>query len=82
MSDMTFKQAKEIIERLELAELSLKNSFDSLDDMKKALDDSIVKGKSALIQTPSKDKKVSTLYLIIMLNIGFIAGLLVGRFLF
>ncbi|QKF81130.1 hypothetical protein [Halarcobacter ebronensis] len=78
---MTFKQAKEIVERLELAELSLRNSFDSIDYARRSLDDSLIEQKKVLKQLPEKDKKISVLFLIIMLNIGFIAGLLVGKYL-
>jgi len=81
MSDMTFKQAKEIVERLELAELSLRNSFDNIDYARRSLDDSIIEQKKVLKQVPEKDKKISFLYIIIMLNVGFIGGLLVGKFL-
>lgn len=81
MSDMTFKQAKEIVERLELSELSLRNSFDNIDYARRSLDDSIIEQKKVLKQLPQKDKKISILYLIIMLNVGFLAGLLVGKYL-
>ncbi len=78
---MTFKQAKEIVERLELAELSLRNSFDSIDYARRNLDDTIIQQKKILKQLPDKDKKISILYLSIMLNIGFIIGLFVGKYL-
>ncbi|WP_320036195.1 hypothetical protein [Halarcobacter sp.] len=78
---MTFKQAKEIVERLELAELSLRNSFDNIDYARRSLDDSIIEQKKVLKQIPQKDKKISILYIIIMLNVGFIAGLFVGKYL-
>jgi len=81
MSDMSFKQAKEIVERLELAELSLRNSFDNIDYARRSLDDSIIEQKKVLKQIPQKDKKISTLNLVIMLNIGFLIGLFVGKYL-
>ncbi len=81
MSDMTFKQAKEIVERLELAELSLRNSFDNIDYARRSLDDSIIEQKKVLNQLPEKDKKINYLFILIAVNIGFIAGLLVGKFL-
>lgn len=80
MADMTFKQAKEIVERLELAELSLRNSFDNIDHARRSLDDSMMEQKKILNAIPQKDKKVSIMFLIIMLNVGFIAGLLVGKY--
>lgn len=81
MSDMTFKQAKEIVERLELAELSIRNSFDSLDHVRRSLDDSMMEQKKVSKQLPEKDSKIKYLYLVIMLNLGFIAGLFVGKYL-
>jgi len=81
MSDMTFKQAKEIVERMELAELSLRNSFDNIDFARRSLDDSIIEQKKVLNELPQKDKKISYLYLVIMLNVGFILGLVVGKYL-
>ncbi len=81
MSDMSFKQAKEIVERLELSDLSLKNSFDNIDYARRSLDDSIIEQKKVLKQLPEKDNKIKYLYLIIMLNIGFILGLFVGKYL-
>ena len=66
---------------MELAELSLRNSFDNIDFARRSLDDSILEQKKVLNELPQKDKKISYLYLIIMLNIGFIVGLLVGKFL-
>ena len=81
MSDMSFKQAKEIVERLELSELSLRNSFDNIDYARRSLDDSLIEQKKILKQLPEKDKKISILYLVIMLHMGFLAGLLVGKYL-
>ena len=80
MADMTFKQAKEIVERLELSELSLRNSFDNIDYARRSLDDSIIEQKKVLNMIPERDKKISFMFLIIMLNVGFIAGLLVGKY--
>lgn len=78
---MTFKQAKEIVERLELAELSLRNSFDNIDYARRSLDDSIIEQKKVLKQLPEKDKKINYLFILIAVNVGFIAGLFVGKFL-
>lgn len=81
MSDMTFKEAKDIVERLELSELSLRNSFDNIDYARRSLDDSIIEQKKVLKQLPEKENKIKYLYLILMLNVGFIAGLFVGKYL-
>ncbi len=81
MSDMSFKEAKDIVQRLELAELSLRNSFDNIDYARRSLDDSIIEQKKVLKQLPEKENKIKYLYLVIMLNVGFIAGLFVGKYL-
>ena len=81
MSDMSFKQAKEIVERLELSELSLRNSFDNIDYARRSLDDSIIEQKKVLKLIPDRDKKINYLYILIAVNFGFIAGLLVGKYL-
>ena len=81
MSDMSFKQAKEIVERLELAELSLRNSFDDIDYARRSLDDSIIEQKKVLKQLPDRDKKINYLYILIAINFGFIAGIVVGKYL-
>ena len=81
MSDMTFKQAKDVVDRLELCDLSLRNSFDNIDFARRSLDDSIIAQKKVLKQLPEKESKIKYLYLIIMLNIGFIIGLFVGKYL-
>lgn len=78
---MTFKQAKEIVERLELADLSLKNSFDNVDFARRSLDDSIIEQKKVLKQLPDRDKKINYLFILIAVNVGFIAGLFVGKYL-
>ncbi len=81
MSDMTFKEAKDIVERLELSDLSLRNSFDNIDYARRSLDDSIIEQKKVLKQLPEKESKIKYLYLILMLNVGFIGGLFVGKYL-
>ncbi|PLY07888.1 MAG: hypothetical protein C0625_04070 [Arcobacter sp.] len=78
---MSFKEAKDIVQRLELAELSLRNSFDNIDYARRSLDDSIIEQKKVLKQLPEKENKIKYLYLVIMLNVGFIAGLFVGKYL-
>ena len=78
---MTFKQAKDVVDRLELCDLSLRNSFDNIDFARRSLDDSIIAQKKVLKQLPEKESKIKYLYLIIMLNVGFILGLFVGKYL-
>lgn len=82
MSDMSFKQAKELVEKLELTELSLKKSTDDIDKSTKFFNEALKKQEQLLKLMTIKDKKLDILKLLVFLNIGFICGLLAGVFLF
>lgn len=82
MSDMSFKQAKELVERVELSELTLKKSASDLDNASKKFNESLRKQEYILSLLPAQDKKINNLKLLIVLHIGFIIGVLVGGFLF
>ncbi len=88
MSEMSFKQAKEIVEKLEFSELALRKSFKDintsskvLNETKNELEKSLDKQKLVLTQLPTMNKKINILRLLIMINIGFILGLFVGKYL-
>lgn len=82
MSDMSFKQAKELVEKIELSELSLKKTVLDIEKSTKNFNETLKKQEYVLKQLPITDKKLNTLKLLIVLHIGFIAGVLVGVFLF
>ncbi|ADG92351.1 conserved hypothetical protein [Arcobacter nitrofigilis DSM 7299] len=82
MSDMSFKQAKELVEKLELTELTLKKSTDDIDKSSKKFNEALKMQEHLLKLMQVKDKKLDILKLLVVLNIGFIGGLVVGVFLF
>lgn len=82
MSDMSFKQAKELVEKIELSELSLKRTVEDIEKSTKNFNETLKKQEYVLKQLPITDKKLNTLKLLIVLHIGFIVGVLVGVFLF
>lgn len=82
MSDMSFKQAKELVEKIELSELTLKKTVQNIEKSTKNFDETLKKQDYVLKQLPIVDKKLNTLKLLIVLHIGFIAGVLAGVFLF
>ena len=82
MSDMSFKQAKELVEKLELTELTLKKSTDDIDKSSKKFNEALKMQEHLLKLMQEKDKKLDILKLLVVLNIGFIGGLLAGVFLF
>ncbi len=82
MSDISFNQAKELIEKLELTELTLKKTTNDIDMSTRNFNETLKKQELLLKLMPIKDKKLDFLKLLVFLNIGFICGLLVGVFLF
>ncbi len=78
MSEMSFKQAKEVVEQLELSEISLKKSTQDLNTSSKKFNEALQKQATILRLLPKADKKINTLRLLVMLNVGFILGLIVG----
>ncbi len=82
MSEMSFKQAKEIVQHLELSEISLKKTLTYVHKSTNNLNISISKQQELLDAVPKAEKKVNNLKLIVVLNLGFILGLIAGKFLF
>ncbi len=87
MSEMSFKQAKELVERMEFSELALKNATKVLDESYQTLgrasenfDKTLIKQEQILEKLPQSDKKMSFMFLAVAINIGFILGLLVGKY--
>jgi hypothetical protein len=76
MSDMSFKQAKEIAERLELSEITLKSTLYNIEKVTSKFDSFIAKEE----EIEKKDSKIINLKILIGINIGFIIGLLVSKY--
>jgi exonuclease VII small subunit len=81
MSDMSFKQAKEIVERIELAELTLNRTLENIETSSKKFQQSLELQKQIVKYFPKADIKINTLRLALAVNVGFILGLLVGKYL-
>ena len=80
MSDMSLKQAKEIAERLELAELSLKSILSDVEKQTKLFDETLKKQKEILYLIPKTDNKLNNMKILVGVNVGFVLGLLVAKF--
>jgi len=80
MSDMSLKQAKDISERLELAELTLKETLNHIDSASKNFEHSLKKQKKILHYVPQYDSKLTMMKMFVALNIGFIIGLLTAKY--
>jgi len=80
MSDMSFKQAKELTEQFELAEVSLSQTIKKLDLATKNFEKSLVLQEKILRHKPQVDKKLEVMKIVVGVNIGFILGLVVAKF--
>jgi tetrahydromethanopterin S-methyltransferase subunit B len=81
MSDMSLKQAKEIADRLELAELSLNHLLANVEKSTKAFEETLSQQKQIMNAMPITDKKLNNMKILVGINFGFVLGLLVSKFL-
>ncbi len=81
MSDMSLKQAKEIADRLELAELSLNHLLANVEKSTKTFEDTLSQQKQIMNAMPLTDKKLNNMKILVGINVGFVLGLLVSKFL-
>ena len=82
MSDMSFKQAKELAEQLELSEITLKQMLKKIDTASKNFDNSLSKQELILNYVPTTDKKLIFMKILVGLNVGFIVGLIAAKYIF
>ena len=80
MSDMSFKQAKELTERFELAEITLVQTLKRVDRATENFDQTLLTQEKMMKTLPQTDKKLELMKIIVALNIGFIIGLLVSKY--
>ncbi|RXJ57528.1 hypothetical protein CRV04_06875 [Candidatus Marinarcus aquaticus] len=78
MSDMSFKQAKELVEKIELTELSLKKTVDDIDASSKSFNEALRQQRIIMDLIPRANFKMGLLKLLIAVQVGFIAGIFVG----
>ena len=81
MSDMSFKQAKELTERLEFAEITLARTLKKIEYASKSFDKSLSKQEKILHHIPKTDIKLTIMKVTVALNFGFVIGLVVSKYL-
>ena len=80
MSDMSFKQAKELVERLEFTEITLKETLKNIEKSTNNFSNSLREQEQILLLKPQNDKKLNLMKVLVALNIGFIIGLVVSKY--
>ena len=80
MSDMSFKQAKELVERMEFSEIALKKAVLNLEKSAQNFETTLKHQEDVLNKLPYADKKLSYMPLAVAVNVGLIIGLLIGKY--
>jgi exonuclease VII small subunit len=81
MSDMSFKQAKELVDRIELTELTLKKTMSDIENSSNEFNKALQYQEKIIQLLPKAQKKINLLTILIAVNIGFIIGIVVGKYL-
>ncbi|HJE03356.1 MULTISPECIES: tetrahydromethanopterin S-methyltransferase subunit B [Arcobacteraceae] len=81
MSEMSFKQAKELVERMEFSEISIKKSIDHLEKASNDFEISLKVQEEILNRIPYMDKKLTIMKVAVAINIGVIIGIFIGKYL-
>ncbi|MCK9337061.1 MAG: hypothetical protein M0P43_04420 [Arcobacteraceae bacterium] len=77
---MSLKQAKELVEHLELVELGLRQNIEGVNKANDDLQKTLKLSERILEVIPKTNEKLNNLKIIVGVNIGFIIGLLIGKF--
>ncbi|QBF16620.1 hypothetical protein ATH_1599 [Aliarcobacter thereius LMG 24486] len=78
---MSFKQAKELVERMEFSEISIKKSIDHLEKASNDFEISLKVQEEILNRIPYMDKKLTIMKVAVAINIGVIIGIFIGKYL-
>ncbi len=80
MSDMSFKQAKELVDKIEMTELTLNKTVGDIKSSTKGFSDSLKHQEYILTLLPKANLQLNTMRLLVGINIGFILGVVVGKY--
>lgn len=81
MSDMSFKQAKELVEKMEFSEIALRRAADDFAKSSQNFEITLKHQEDIINKLPYADKKLSYMFIAVAANIGLIIGLLIGKYL-
>ncbi|MEA1914516.1 MAG: tetratricopeptide repeat protein [Campylobacterota bacterium] len=77
---MSFKQAKELVDKIELTELTLKHTMEDIHKSSQDFNSALQYQERILQLLPKAQKKINFLSVMIALNIGFIVGIVIGKY--
>ena len=77
---MSFRQAKELVERMEFSEIALRRAVDGLEKSTQNFDVTLKHQEDIINKLPYADKKLSYMAIAVAVNIGLIVGLIIGKY--
>ena len=77
---MSYNQAKHLAERLELTEITLNKTLKQINSATKTFDDSLLKQSQIASFIPKTNSQLAIMKIVVAVNIGFIFGLLVSKY--
>lgn len=80
MSDMSYKQAKELVEKMEFSEIAIKKATKNLQISANNFEKTLEAQEEIVSRIPNNDKKLSIMFFIVALNVDFLIGLLFGKY--
>lgn len=78
---MSFRQAKELVERMEFSEIALRKAVDNIEKSTQNFDTTLKHQEDIINRLPYADKKLSYMYIAVAANVGLIIGILIGKYL-
>ena len=76
---MSFKHAKELVEKMEFSEIALRRAVDNLEKSSHNFDITLKHQEDILNKLPYADKKLSYMYIAVATNIRLILGLIIEK---
>jgi hypothetical protein len=80
MSDMSFKQAKDLVEKIELTEVTLQKTVKDIEESSRTFNEALRQQKIILDIVPSINFKLGFMKILVGTNLGFLLGLVIGKY--
>ncbi|WP_419770475.1 MAG: hypothetical protein ACNI3C_01410 [Candidatus Marinarcus sp.] len=77
---MSFKQAKDLVEKIEMTEMSLQKTVKDINEASKGFNEALRHQKIVLEMIPQANKELGIMRVLIAINVGFILGLIVCKY--
>ncbi|MGD9555218.1 MAG: hypothetical protein AB7D96_09665 [Arcobacteraceae bacterium] len=77
---MSFKQAKDLVEKIELTEVSLQKTVKDIEESSRTFNEALRQQKIILDIVPSINFKLGFMKILVGTNLGFLLGLVIGKY--